>query len=186
MPQSYLTQDDVNDYGTDLVNFAQRAAAHALSPQIERIEQQNRDLQYRLGIEARARLDAAVEKAVPDFREIDRDKRWHRWLSSPDPLSGRIRQEWLNDAIRTGATNRVIRFFQEFKQQAAGQGASQSYGQASLSGKAIYTRPQIQALYDQHRKGLWAGRESEWARIDADIIRAAGEGRILNPDRVTK
>jgi hypothetical protein len=49
-----------------------------------------------------------------------------------------------------------------------------------------YTRAQIAQIYAAHRKGAYAGREAEWARIDADIIRAAAEGRVLGPDYITK
>jgi hypothetical protein len=36
-------------------------------------------------------------------------------------------------------------------------------------------------LYEQHRKGAYSGRETEWARQERDIIAAGREGRILNP-----
>jgi hypothetical protein len=55
-------------------------------------------------------------------------------------------------------------------------GASRS---RSASNKSIYTRQQIAQLYSQHRRGYYNGREAEWARIDADIIAAGREGRIL-------
>ena len=50
----------------------------------------------------------------------------------------------------------------------------------------IYTRAQIARLYDQHRRGAYAGREAEWARQAADIIAAGQEGRIQSPDFITK
>jgi hypothetical protein len=52
-------------------DFAQRAALHAVGPHLQASEQQNLELQNRLAREARARLDAAVERAVPNYREID-------------------------------------------------------------------------------------------------------------------
>ena len=50
----------------------------------------------------------------------------------------------------------------------------------------IYTRSQIAQIYAAHRRGAYAGREAEYNRLDADIIRAATEGRVLNPDNITK
>ena len=44
--------------------------------------------------------------------------------------------------------------------------------------KPIYSRAQIARLYSDHRKGAYVGRETEWARQDADIIAAGREGRI--------
>ena len=80
-------------------DFAQRAALHAVAPHLQASEQQNLELQNRLAREARARLDAAVERAVPNYREIDQEPRWHNWLRSVDPLSGRVRQTLLDEAI---------------------------------------------------------------------------------------
>ncbi len=61
-------------------DFAQRAALHAVAPHLQASEQQNLELQNRLAREARHRLDQQVERAVPNYREIDQDPRWHQWL----------------------------------------------------------------------------------------------------------
>ena len=66
---NYLTERDVQDYGSDLVNFAQRAAVHALSPHLQQIEQDNAALRQRLAVEARHRLDQQVEAAIPNWRD---------------------------------------------------------------------------------------------------------------------
>ena len=42
--------------------------------------------------------------------------------------------------------------------------------------RLIYTRAQIAELYAAHRKGAYVGREAEWARQEADIIKAGSEG----------
>ena len=54
-------------------DFAQRAALHAVAPHLQASEQQNLELQNRLAREARHRLDRQVERAVPNYREIDQD-----------------------------------------------------------------------------------------------------------------
>jgi hypothetical protein len=178
MPQ-YLSDQDYRDYGGELVDFSKRAAFEAVAPHLQNLEQENARLQHWLGVESRHRMDREVEAAVPNYREIDADPRWHNWLLSTDPLSGRQRQLLLNEAIRAGATARVVSFFRQSASQA-------SYYGAPSSGKPVYTRAQIAQIYAAHRKGAYAGREAEWARIDADIIRAAAEGRVLGPDYITK
>jgi hypothetical protein len=121
-PPAYVTEQDVQNYGSDLINFTQRAAAQALSPKLQEIEQQNAELQRRLAIEARRNLDQRVELAVPNYREIDRDPRWRTWLLSLDMLSGRVRQQLLNEAIQAADAPRVISFFKSFlnEEQATG------------------------------------------------------------------
>jgi hypothetical protein len=115
--QQYLTDEDVSNYGNDLLDVTQRAARQAIEPELHEVRQQNAELQRRLAIEARRRLDQAVELAVPNFREVDRNPRWHRWLLGVDVLSGRVRQTLLNEAISSASAPRVISFFKGFLQE---------------------------------------------------------------------
>jgi hypothetical protein len=120
--QSYLTDKDVEDYGHELIDVTQRAALTAVAPHLQEVEQQNAALRKQLAIEARRRLDQAVEAAVPTYKEIDRNPRWHRWLLGIDVLSGRVRQQLLNEAISGGAAPRVISFFKGFLSEEAATG----------------------------------------------------------------
>ena len=72
MPPDYLTQADVQNYGTDLVDFAQRAAAHAVAPQLQYMQEQNEKLQQQLAREAKQRIDMALDAAVPNWRASTR------------------------------------------------------------------------------------------------------------------
>jgi hypothetical protein len=115
--QAYLTEQDVENYGPELISVTQRAALQAVEPKLREVEQQNVELRKKLAVEARRRLDQAVELAVPDYRDIDRNPRWHRWLLGIDVLSGRVRQQLLNEAIASGSAPRVISFFRGFQQE---------------------------------------------------------------------
>lgn len=115
--ESYLTERDIENYGPELIDVTQRAALQAVQPRIQEVEQQNAELRKKLAVEARRRLDQAVELAVPNFREIDRNPRWHRWLLGIDVLSGRVRQQLLNEAISSSSAPRVISFFRGFQQE---------------------------------------------------------------------
>ena len=81
------------------------------APHLQTLEQQNAELQQRLAREARRNLDAAVERAIPNCRELDRDPNWHRWLLQPDPYAGVPRHRLLDDAIASGDANRVVASF---------------------------------------------------------------------------
>ena len=179
---AWLTQDDVNNYGTELIDVTQRAALHAVAPHLQQLEQSNAELQRRLAIEARRNLDAAVERLVPNYRETDRDPRWHNWLLQTDPLTGRPRQQILNDAIASTDANRVAAFFRGFQQTVGSQSPSSAApapNRARSSGnKPIYTRAQIAQLYSAHRQGAYVGREAEWQRLEYELIAAGREGRI--------
>jgi hypothetical protein len=123
---NFLTQEDEQAYGPELLDVAQRAALQAVAPKLHQVETQNAELQRQLAKERRRALDQAVELAVPDFREIDRNPRWHRWLLGIDVLSGRVRQQLLNEAIASAAAPRVISFFNGFKQEEAATGHIES------------------------------------------------------------
>jgi len=107
---AYLTQEDLQNYGTDLIDFSQRAAHHALAPQLEYMRQQNANLQQQLARESKARLDLALDAAIPNWREINQNPHWLQWLRQVDSLNGRTRQELLNDATAAGNAFRVIAF----------------------------------------------------------------------------
>jgi hypothetical protein len=192
MADYYLTENDVQNYGHDLLDVSQRAALHAVAPHLQHLEQQNAELQQRLAREQRHRLDQQIAAAVPNFREIDNDPRWHRWLLGVDPLNGRMRQHILDDAIRAGDPSRVTAFFRGYMQEQGAAGQTPGHtGHASQRArsareKPIYTRELIGALYEQHRRGEFAGREKEWAQIEQDIFRAQREGRVQAHPYLTK
>src|SRR5262245_38917979 len=57
---TFLTRADIDNYGSDLVDFAQRAAAHAMAPHLESLNAENAELRQRLAVEAKHRLDQQV------------------------------------------------------------------------------------------------------------------------------
>jgi hypothetical protein len=120
MADSYLTQRDIDDYGPDLINLVQRGAAHALAPTVQGLAAENAALQQRLAREARYRLDQQVAAEIPDYQTIDQDPAWHAYLREIDPLSGRARQQLLNEAVAQGIPNRVIAFFRGFQRESGG------------------------------------------------------------------
>jgi hypothetical protein len=193
---NWLTQRDLEAYGGDLLDVSQRAAMQAVAPHLQGLQQDNADLRARLAREQRHRLDQQVEAAVPNYREIDRDERWHQWLLTPDPLSGRPRQLLLNAAIDAGDASRVLAFFRGFQQQhgqvaddtstATTLGAPLRRTRSSRSNLPTYTPEMIKQLYEAHRKGAYAGREDEWRRQESDIFAAQREGRVAMNPYVTK
>jgi hypothetical protein len=182
---SYLTQADLDNYGSELLDVTQRAAMQAVDPYLQQLSQQHADLRQRQAREQRRNLDQRVAELVPDYREVDRDPRWHQWLMGVDLMSGRIRQALLNEAINAGNAGRVKKFFDDFRGQ-QGQSAGVSSGRRLAATKPFYTRDQITQLYDQRRRGAFNGREAEWNQIEKDLFDAQKEGRIERKFYATK
>jgi hypothetical protein len=103
-----------------------------------------------------------------------------------DPLSGCVRQQLLNDAIANGDAGRVVAFFKGFQREAGQASSPQRCHNTATPSKPTYTRAQIGALYEQHRKGAYRGREAEWTRIENDIFSAQREGRVQDSPYLTK
>jgi hypothetical protein len=59
-------------------------------------------------------LYSALATAVPNWRDINVDIGFKEWLSAPDPYSGRLRADMLNDAFSGHEANRVINFFRGY------------------------------------------------------------------------
>jgi hypothetical protein len=187
MVNSYLTQNDVANYGNELLDMSQRAAMHAVAPILQNLEQQNAALQAQV---ARRRvLDNQVAELVPDYRTIDRNPAWHQWLLGADLLSGRIRQQLLNEAIQAGDVSRVKAIFDRFRQQggqSVGGSRAPSRFRSANSDKPFYSRADITRSYEAHRRGAYNGREDDWNAIEQDLFAAQREGRIEQKPYFTK
>jgi len=179
MVANYLTQDDVNNFGGELIDVVQRGARQAIAPVVDRLEQENQELRDRVARETKRNLDHALERVVPNWQEINRDPRWFQWLAAPDTLSGYSRQELLNDAVASGDAQRVINFFRGF-QAAAGQpgqlGQAAGPRSAAQPNGPVYTRPQILEMARRRQRGLID--DAAWRRWEYELCRASKEGRV--------
>jgi hypothetical protein len=186
---NYLTADDLHNFGPEMLDLAQRASLHAVAPHLQELEQQNAELHDRLMRETKRNLDAALDRAVPSWREVNRDARFIGWLAEPDVLSGRRRKDLIDEATARGDSRAIIAFFEGFLREV---GASQAPGQGGVrdavphggryeppsSDKRIYTRAEVGRLLDPRRRGKKS--DVEWERLQREIIAAGREGRILN------
>jgi hypothetical protein len=119
----FLNQRDVDEYGNELLDVSQRAALQAVSPMIEQLQQQNAQLAGQVARDRRRALDEKVAQLVPDYREVDRDP---NWLLGIDLLSGRMRQQLLNEAIAASDHRRVKGIFDRFRSQGQSSGTTGS------------------------------------------------------------
>lgn len=142
---------------------------------------------------------------MPDWERLNHDPAFLAWLKLPAAFSTTPRGEYLGQAYNLNNAEGVLNVFQGYLNEAAGPSqtggtppspdgkvplesfaapgrASQAAsGDTAPAGKvAYYKRSGIAAFNTAKTKGEWRGREAEAAAIDADIILAGVEGRILN------
>ena len=175
-------QDDVNNFGPEILDVIQRGARQTMAPILDRLAERDEQLREGLQRAAKTAIDRALDAAVPNWREINQDPRWIQWLNSLEPYSGYRRQDLLNDAVAQGDAGRVIAIFKGFIAEAGGQ-----QGQASQPGQPlprraaqptgrVYSRQQILDMAARRRKGEFS--DEQWLRWEHELIRAANERRI--------
>src|SRR5262249_38421729 len=111
---SYLTNEDVQNFGPELLDVATRAAKHALGPELEQLYNENQQLRDEVGRATKTTIDQYLDQHVPNWREINADERFHSWLLMPDTYSGVIRDRLLKDAAHAANAQRVASFFTGF------------------------------------------------------------------------
>ena len=152
---------------------------HALAPELQRINDQNESLRRQLAAEQRRGLYQSLDTMVPDWRTIDNSLEWRQWLAQPHELSGRTRQQWLDDAMARGDAHRVASFFRGFLQARTTIGGSRvQQAPSAPTGKPTYTRAQITRASEDYRRGRIP--EAEYQKLSADMHAAIAEGRIAD------
>lgn len=121
-PQPYITPEDEQNYGPELIDLAARAARQAVAPEIDDLRRQNQTLEQRLAQEAHSKVMAALDAQVPNWREIDVSPPFLRWLALRDVYSGLVRKDMLRKAIREADPTRVLSFFKGYLAEAAATG----------------------------------------------------------------
>jgi hypothetical protein len=177
---SYLTSDDEKNFGPELLDVAIRAAQHAVAPELQRLHDENAQLQDQLNSATKMALDRELDAAVPNWREINNDPRFHAWLLLPEPYSGVIRDRLLKDAAQAANAQRVISIFRGFLREvgAAGQApaspASQRTSRAP-SGQRIYDRSEIVRMWERRRRAKLMTRLGSGGNTNCVGLQRRGE-----------
>jgi len=159
---------------------------------------------------AKEKMYDALDAEVPNWEQINEHPYYLGWLDQVDPYSGARRKSMLDHAYARHDAGRVVAFYKGFLAEAAATdpqatqgtvpqtpapqanglrpslatfaapGRAGSAAQPSSAGKPVYTRSDISLFYRAKAEGRYRGREAEADAIDADIIMAAQEGRVVS------
>jgi hypothetical protein len=113
-PPKLITSEDEANYGRDLIDFAKRAAEEAVGPKLSALEQENGRLRQAVAEQSRGSMTAALDAAVPTWRQVFANPRFTQWLNLPDVYSDRLRSQLLTEAANAGNSARVVKFYQGF------------------------------------------------------------------------
>jgi len=180
------------EFGEDLVTFVERMVKQR-SPAPQADTGNTRELQERVDRleaekveDAQARFWVNLEQAVPTFREINADPKFHQFLAQFDPQTGKQRQQSLTEAQQALDAKGVADVFQSYLNQAAqaprpqvpeGQVEPRTTRATDVpQGKKLWTRAEIGQFYRDKQNGKYGADEAE--RLEADIFAAQTEGRV--------
>jgi hypothetical protein len=182
---------------------------HELDAKLAKIDSQVQGVTAKTQLDAKQQMYADLDNSVPNWKVINRAPEFLEWLSEPDEMSGRLLGDLLREAFSRQEAKRVVRIFQRFTEATGTQPAPQdtqpappaqpgSGGKVDLASLAapgrarsapdplggpsepnLYTSAQIAKFTHDKLMGKWKGREDQAAAIDADIIAAGREGRIV-------
>lgn len=149
----------------------------------------------------------ALAKAVPNWEQQNEDPKFLEWLTESEPSVGVPRGRLLTDAFRSNDAERVIWFFKGFHSENAAatteaapqQKAKAEEQQPTLddyvapgtpktgtasapneSGKRVWTRNDIQALYAEKNEFVKKGKKipERIEKLERDLFKAQAEGRL--------
>ena len=207
-PKTLLTAEEVEDYGSDMIDVVKRAAMEAVSPELERLKNENAELRKGVGgvqnhvmASTRQRMLDSLATAVPTWNTVNTDPEFVGWLQQVDAYSGARRQELLLHAFEQNDTARVVAFFEGYlSENAAVSGGNgtpaprtaqvdlntlvapgkqrEGTPRAQEDDTRRWSNAEISAFYRKVREGKFKSREKDRPKIEQSIIDAAREGRV--------
>lgn len=196
-PVSVVTNEDIDEFGEDMVAFVRRVAGAevagvkpAIMSEIEPIRQKVATVAETVQVSAEDKYWEAVYRAVPDLDTVNTDQRWLTWLAQVDPLVGHKRQDLLDNAVSSMNLARTLAIVGAWKESLGPAAAprpnelesqvtptrSAAGSDAGVQTAKIWTQAEYNAVFDPRRTARMDPKEVARAQAEAD--RAAAEGRV--------
>jgi len=195
----FVTQEDEDNFGSDLLDVQRRVAREELAElrnEIATLKQTNQQFQEQFGQVRTDSFQSRLLHAVPDFAQVDNDPRWATWLDEVDPMLRGPRRRmaeyaWNNGDVDTlrayvdmwrasigeaGKPTRKDRS-EELKKQVQPTRASAPAGATAQRGR-IYTDVEARRAFDHIQKLISAGKYDEASTLEQEISAAYVEGRV--------
>lgn len=201
-PVKLVKDDEIREFGADLIDVVRRAAKEAVLPEIDqRIDQRVRPVAQKVEQTERAaaaaarKLDKSDEQAVyrlltervPNWAELNESDAFNDWLDLADPYTGQKRGKLMLEAFKAHDGPRVVAFFQGYLNEhaavtppASTVPAAQGATPARLEDMVVPGAPKAGAAGAQEGAGkrIWSGAEIKQFYRDVQ----AGKFRS-NPER---
>ncbi|MBS4017455.1 MAG: hypothetical protein KGZ68_04375 [Dechloromonas sp.] len=198
-PKPVVSDEDKQAFGEDLLNTVERIATAKVQTMEQQLAQRDEviaRLQAQLGTVAssvgKRDFFSELDRQMSDWEQTNADPDFYqRWLMEVDPMTGHVRKAILDAHVQAQDVERTLGVFRAYratvakpavptlnpleKQVAPSRNDSGGAPPAGNEPK-IWMQAEIAAFYDQVRRGQIAPEVA--ARMEADIMQAAGDGRI--------
>jgi hypothetical protein len=202
-------EEDFGSEMIDVMRRAAKEVATPLLEEIAQLRSQVGNTSAAVTRTTRQSMLNTMAEAMPEWKDINVMDEFHAWLALPDPFSGVTRKTLLQTAYDKNETSRVLAFFRSFVselaattpatdqqtpvptaekpkpsrttlQQLAAPGRARTAASVTPpADKPIIRTSDINALYAAKRKGLYDGREQEFAQYERELEEAMREGRVV-------
>lgn len=122
--EKLITTQDVDNYGTELIDVVQRAAREAVAPELDVLRNENSELKKRVITTDKRTLRETLTQQVPNWTEINRSPEFLHWLSLRNIYTGQLRRQTLNDAYQAANAAVVVQMFKDFLMEAKATGST--------------------------------------------------------------
>lgn len=201
-PASDVTAKDAEVFGSDLVDMVQRVVnstfghmAQQFDARLTAMEQHLQGTHNAVAQTADQVFADRLAALVPDYEAINVNQGFLDWLADVDPVYGVPRQAALTSAAEARDVNRVAAVFNAFKATLTPPVPTPAPTPASTldrqvaprtsaaapttpSAKPVFSAAEVNAFYQDVRRGVYRGREDEALQREAAFNEALAEGRI--------
>jgi hypothetical protein len=197
--------NDAEVFGNDLVEMTRRVADERVTQAVQQavaplaarnqqLEQQVQALTGQTAVMTEQDFFDRLDRARPDWEQINVRPQWLDWLAETDPMTGYVRQALLDDAISKRSLERTVAIFTSFAgpYQTATQTpavpvspAPRTVGAAPVAAQRaddntgpLITRTEIANFYRDVAAGAYRDKPEKKKQMDDLITQAAKTGRI--------
>lgn len=121
-PQRRVTQQEIQEYGADLMDVMGRRAQEIYETQflpqlmgeLNQVKRQIGGVQNTVVYDARVKMYDDLAKEIPNWDQINNSPQFGAWLDQIDPISRQTRRSFLNSAHNSNLTGQVVDIFKGF------------------------------------------------------------------------